>query len=556
MKRFFYLNFIFLGFLICPWLVCAATISTETITSLSAAVNDIESAIAIDSQNSLYLSFYNTATQQINYATLANGTTSWAISAIDPNATVHFPHNDIALDAAENPHVVYYDDTNDALMHGSLSGGVWTREVIATFVGTHTYVSLGIGSDDVPRVMYNDTASSSVKFAENKGEGWNAYTVMNSTMISPGDLAMGAVPGDYGNISYMGFTYYSNPLSVYALAWAQPTENDPIIGAVGISSVTAITSPAGNVSMAFGSFYNAIYISYYDTSTMKLMYQIWGAIPPTEVTGDVSAGDDPGRHSSIAVDSSGYAYISYLDDDKYLKIAKFNGHPWDPSSSWGILSIDSGTLTGLGNDLVLNSFDSFYTSYICGSTPSVKLGTDAGMHMSFMGRAVDQSGVGISSVTMTLTGSIDTQTTSTASDGSYSFTGLMEGSYTVTPSFAGELTFVPSSRVFSIFQSTQTGQDFVGRSYGVSLVNNLFNPLAGGQAAITYSVDTGQVVIRLYTLQGRLIRKLVDEYRAAGSYTVNWDGRNEDNEVVASGIYLMRIEAEGVKQTRRIAVIK
>ena len=83
--------------------------------------------------------------------------------------------------------------------------------------------------------------------------------------------------------------------------------------------------------------------------------------------------------------------------------------------------------------------------------------------------------------------------------------------------------------------------------------NNVFNPIHGEKATIQYkTVQSGQVKLRLYTLSGRLVRTLVNEERGAGSAALDWNGRNENGEVVASGIYLLSIEAPGLRQIKKI----
>jgi len=77
------------------------------------------------------------------------------------------------------------------------------------------------------------------------------------------------------------------------------------------------------------------------------------------------------------------------------------------------------------------------------------------------------SGDTASGVTMTLSGAASA-TTTTASNGTYTFSGLANGSYTVTPSKSGYV-FNPASRSVSISGGNQTGQDFTATSSSCSL---------------------------------------------------------------------------------------
>ena len=52
------------------------------------------------------------------------------------------------------------------------------------------------------------------------------------------------------------------------------------------------------------------------------------------------------------------------------------------------------------------------------------------------------------------------------------------------------------------------------------------------------------------------ITQLLDEFRAAGSQSLGWDGTNEANVRVSSGVYFFRIQAPEGLVTRRVAVVK
>ncbi|UCC78692.1 MAG: T9SS type A sorting domain-containing protein [Candidatus Zixiibacteriota bacterium] len=91
-------------------------------------------------------------------------------------------------------------------------------------------------------------------------------------------------------------------------------------------------------------------------------------------------------------------------------------------------------------------------------------------------------------------------------------------------------------------------------SYGLSQsYPNPFNL----QARISYQVpEPGFVNILIYNIQGQVVRTLVEEYKPAGYHSETWDGRNDAGEVIASGIYTYRMEANGFNATRKMLLIK
>ena len=87
--------------------------------------------------------------------------------------------------------------------------------------------------------------------------------------------------------------------------------------------------------------------------------------------------------------------------------------------------------------------------------------------------------------------------------------------------------------------------------------NNVFNPAHGQKTTIKYATSSaGHVVIKLFTVTGTYVATLLDADMPAGRGNIDWDGRNVTGSVVASGIYLLRIDAPGIHKTQKIAVIK
>jgi hypothetical protein len=83
---------------------------------------------------------------------------------------------------------------------------------------------------------------------------------------------------------------------------------------------------------------------------------------------------------------------------------------------------------------------------------------------------------------------------------------------------------------------------------------NPFNPVT----RIDYSVrEAGPVVIEIYSVAGRAVRRLLDaEVEAGTSGSVVWDGTNDSGERCASGVYFYRIVAPGFAATRRMVLLK
>ena len=63
-------------------------------------------------------------------------------------------------------------------------------------------------------------------------------------------------------------------------------------------------------------------------------------------------------------------------------------------------------------------------------------------------------------------------------------------------------------------------------------------------------LDPRPVIIGVYDLSGRQITLISDAKATAGRQTLNWDGRDEQDHIVAPGLYILRVSVEGDALTR------
>jgi hypothetical protein len=68
------------------------------------------------------------------------------------------------------------------------------------------------------------------------------------------------------------------------------------------------------------------------------------------------------------------------------------------------------------------------------------------------------------------------------------------------------------------------------------------NPFRGGAAMEMTLPADGVVELAVFDVSGRRLATLVDEWRGAGSWSVEWDGRDGSGREVGSGVYLFRLE--------------
>ncbi len=90
--------------------------------------------------------------------------------------------------------------------------------------------------------------------------------------------------------------------------------------------------------------------------------------------------------------------------------------------------------------------------------------------------------------------------------------------------------------------------------------NNPFNPSQGQETRFEYLVRGQDSPVRLwvFTLDGHRVLRLADHVAQADVlYTRAWDGRNEEGQLVDSGVYFVVLDTgQGQRKVRRVAVLK
>jgi hypothetical protein len=82
---------------------------------------------------------------------------------------------------------------------------------------------------------------------------------------------------------------------------------------------------------------------------------------------------------------------------------------------------------------------------------------------------------------------------------------------------------------------------------------NPFNPAT----TIEYTLPSRcHVTISVYNLLGQKISIIVDEVKPLGTYRAIWDGRKQNGEEAASGIYLYRIQAGNFVESKKMVLLK
>ncbi|UCC43040.1 MAG: M6 family metalloprotease domain-containing protein [Candidatus Zixiibacteriota bacterium] len=117
---------------------------------------------------------------------------------------------------------------------------------------------------------------------------------------------------------------------------------------------------------------------------------------------------------------------------------------------------------------------------------------------------------------------------------------------------------------FTVGASTDVdGDDNTGASLpkGFALEQNYPNPF-NPTTAISYTVGRSRngtparTRLVIYNALGREVKTLVDKVQNPGRYTIVWDGTNASGQIVATGIYLYRLESDKMTTAKKMVFLK
>lgn len=89
-----------------------------------------------------------------------------------------------------------------------------------------------------------------------------------------------------------------------------------------------------------------------------------------------------------------------------------------------------------------------------------------------------------------------------------------------------------------------------------ALYPNFPNPFNPTTTIKFYLTENALVELKIYTIQGRLIKTLVKGEMAGGNHQVQWDGKDNTGRPVASGVYIYRLQVNDFVQSRKMVLLR
>ena len=122
-------------------------------------------------------------------------------------------------------------------------------------------------------------------------------------------------------------------------------------------------------------------------------------------------------------------------------------------------------------------------------------------------------------------------------------------------------TTVESFGTYGVFEDPAAA-DGAAAIAGIDCQPRAFSPAGGGalrdKTDISFDLDAASdITVRVYNASGRLERVVArDRPMAPGRQSLSWNGRDEDGEVVASGLYIVVVSGGGMQSEKIVAVVR
>ncbi len=89
-----------------------------------------------------------------------------------------------------------------------------------------------------------------------------------------------------------------------------------------------------------------------------------------------------------------------------------------------------------------------------------------------------------------------------------------------------------------------------------SLAQNYPNPFNPETSIAFTTKESGNVAIEIYNVRGQKVKTLLNDYRKAGSHSVVWNGKDDNNKAVASGVYFYKMRNGKFSSTKKMILMK
>lgn len=251
-------------------------------------------SLALDKHGNPHISYYDSTNESLKYANLTGN--DWTIEILDSDGVDH-GSTSIALDQMDRPHVSYY--AKNELRHANWTGSEWSIDIVDTDGDVGKYSSLALDSLGYPHISYFANLLNNLKYAMWNGTAWSTETVDSNGAVGR-HTSIAIDKSDQPHISYQ--EYDPN----YDLKYAYRFGNQWYIETVDSEGATGLWT-----SLALDRRGNP-HISYFrsDLNQDKYAKQTWNTWHIETVHDDLIVS---GMGGSLALDIWDHPHMAYTD---------------------------------------------------------------------------------------------------------------------------------------------------------------------------------------------------------------------------------------------------
>ncbi len=275
----------------------------------------------------------------------------------------------------------------------------------------------------------------------------------------------------------------------------------------------------------------------------------------------INISTDGGMHWSFitAGISLGQTVLDLIKDGSYLMMGSDVGgcvRSTDDGQTW------NATILGLPGTGAFSGFAKLDTLWFVATDHGVYRSYDHGNHWT----KADTLFSGIPKAILAIDGSLYLGTTDgvwESFDSASSWTDIGSGfaPNTTVSNLATDGSYLyAGTNKFSVWQRSLIPTDVADGTGPLpsdfTLAQNYPNPF-NPTTTIAFSLSRrGKVRLDVFNMLGQRVKTLVDEERAAGQYTIEWNGTDNGGHSVASGMYLYRLQTTDATVARKMVLVK
>ena len=545
-------------------------------------------SIAVDATGTPHISYYDWGNSDLRYATKVGG--FWQSQMVDGAATSVGYYSQIALTTSQVPVIVYYDASNGDLKRATGPMGAWSIATLASTGTVGAYCDIAIDASDNQHIVYFNTTQSRLDYL-----WYGASSAISFVVSSPGAGTNASIAVDANGTPYVVYYDYTNDDLVFAIK----------DGAVFATTIVDATDDVGAFgSIVLGADGRA-HVSYVNSATDHVKYAVrsTGGSWTSEIVDMEFNHDFYG--TGIAVDPEGNPRIVYYDDGPAdLQIADTSIYLDSPNGgeTWPVGSKQSIAWSGEGEMDVYISTDGGATYDLLErdvTDPTIKGGgayefvvphipTKFAMVKIERSYPYDreesdslftiETEIALLNFTISFAPDAGTTLEWNTNPGPADLTGYRlerkrgGASADIVP-FTKDTSYNdPAGRPgdsYRLYAINGLGDEYflAERSNDMPVLNGEQlavwpTPYRGGDLTITFATAAGfggaaaETRVAIYDVAGRLVSEVASGRYPAGVRSITWNGRDARGEAVASGVYFVRTTSAGLGATKKFVVVR